>query len=248
MFLSFFCLKYQQQISRPLFFVTALFSFGLLFDFSYAFSSQRISFLHHTRMIASLNMFQNTLKFSTGRVQLLRSSLNRKYLFSVRALNNAAISNDGFTTVACIENLVSQALSKSFGDKIEGKVDPLIFLGKTDFGDYQCNVAMPLAKQLKMSPRQIADKLVRQIAAEDNTDSPLLKTLDISGPGFINLHLSDEYIAKKMVGMLSTSGDTSSRLGIAAAKHPQRVIIDFSSPNIAKEMHVVISIYILQLQ
>ncbi len=95
------------------------------------------------------------------------------------------------------------------------------------FGDYQCNSAMRLAKALQKPPRQVAEAIVAQIK------SPMLSSLEIAGPGFINIRLSPTYLNGALQAML-----IEPRLGIPNPAHPERVIIDFSSPNTAKEMHV----------
>lgn len=97
------------------------------------------------------------------------------------------------------------------------------------FGDYQCNNAMKLAKQLSASPRSIAQALVQALPPEA---SDLFERVDIAGPGFINLKLRPQFLAKRLMQKLS-SGTLLSPAG-----HLQRVVVDFSSPNIAKEMHV----------
>ena len=100
---------------------------------------------------------------------------------------------------------------------------------KPEFGDYQCNAAMVLAKRLKLKPREVAETLVSNLRIED-----VVGKLDIAGPGFINFHLCDDYLRSRLTAM----SKDSERLGIAKASFPQRIIVDFSSPNIAKEMHV----------
>lgn len=99
------------------------------------------------------------------------------------------------------------------------------------FGHYQCNSAMKLAKPLKLPPRQIAEAIVKQLQAlaEDN----LIGKLEIAGPGFINITLDNEYMSKRVDEILR-----SPYLGIARPEKPQRIIVDLASPNAAKELHV----------
>ncbi|KAL3924570.1 MAG: hypothetical protein SGILL_000967 [Bacillariaceae sp.] len=103
---------------------------------------------------------------------------------------------------------------------------------RADFGDYQVNAAMGLAKSLGMNPRECASKIVDAIKPkiEDCMEEP-----EIAGPGFINLRFKPDYLTAVVENMAS---DPTGRLGLPKVSKPQRIIIDFSSPNIAKEMHV----------
>lgn len=109
----------------------------------------------------------------------------------------------------------------------------LILPTKLDFGDYQCNVAMILSKQVKAKPQDIAKKITDELVSH----SDIISGVTISGPGFINLQLSEDYISQRIQSMLQ---DPTSRLGLPplSVDQQKRVIVDFSSPNIAKEMHV----------
>ncbi|MFZ4098799.1 MAG: arginine--tRNA ligase [Chlamydiia bacterium] len=96
------------------------------------------------------------------------------------------------------------------------------------FGDYQCNLAMKLAKPLQRSPRQVAEAIMQSVQEE-----PLIGRLEIAGPGFINIHLSPLAISQCVTGLLESGG-----MGLVVPQPRQRIVIDFSSPNTAKEMHV----------
>ncbi len=97
------------------------------------------------------------------------------------------------------------------------------------FGHYQFNSAMKLSKALKMNPRQIAEKIV---AACNAIDSDCIEKLEIAGPGFINITLKASFLNNELFKMLEEP-----HFGIKAPKK-ERIVIDFSSPNTAKEMHV----------
>jgi arginyl-tRNA synthetase len=107
---------------------------------------------------------------------------------------------------------------------------------RADFGDYQCNVALSLAKELRQKPRQIAETLAAALE-KDPQFSQLCETpLEIAGPGFINVRLQHGVMAEQLGRM---HGDTArSDVATRAEGARQRIIVDFSSPNIAKEMHV----------
>jgi arginyl-tRNA synthetase len=98
----------------------------------------------------------------------------------------------------------------------------------TRFGDYQANAAMVLAKQVKANPRELAAKIADYFEAGDICEKP-----EIAGPGFLNFRLKPQWVAQQLRAL---AGDA--RCGAPETKHPQRVVIDFSSPNVAKPMHV----------
>ncbi|GIW95700.1 MAG: hypothetical protein KatS3mg110_3741 [Pirellulaceae bacterium] len=96
------------------------------------------------------------------------------------------------------------------------------------FGDYQANFAMALARPLRKPPRQIAEHVVSALDVDDLCEPP-----EIAGPGFINLKLRREWLAEQLRRMAADP-----RLGISPVSQPRTVVIDYSSPNVAKPMHV----------
>ncbi|MEI8138307.1 MAG: arginine--tRNA ligase [bacterium] len=97
-----------------------------------------------------------------------------------------------------------------------------------EFGDYQCNHSMGFAKQLKKNPRQIADTVVKQAVPID-----AVAKLEIAGPGFINITLNKDWLAR----MVDTAGRDPS-CGVPQMGIGKTVILDYSSPNVAKPMHI----------
>jgi arginyl-tRNA synthetase len=110
---------------------------------------------------------------------------------------------------------------------VENAPVPLSKSTRAEFGEYQFNGAMALAKQLKKKPRDIAEDILQAVEIDD-----IAEKCDIAGPGFINIHLSKTWIAQQVKALAEDK-----RLGIDIIE-PQKVVIDYSSPNLAKEMHV----------
>ena len=132
------------------------------------------------------------------------------------------------STLNQLKNRVQSALVAAFGEEYQ-QTDPiLVGTNNPKFGDYQANVAMSLAKPLKLNPRAIATKITEKIDVADICEPP-----SIAGPGFINFKLKTEYLEQQL-----NTVHKSDRLGVPKANPPQKVLVDYPSPNIAKEMHV----------
>ncbi len=96
------------------------------------------------------------------------------------------------------------------------------------FGHYQCNSAMKVAKELKSSPRKIAEQIVDKWKSDG-----VIEKLEVAGPGFINITLTKEFLSKEL-----TKVAADPRFGVPPLTKIKKVIVEFSSPNVAKELHV----------
>lgn len=121
--------------------------------------------------------------------------------------------------------LVGQAFSKLGLDPALGKV---VVSQRRELGQFQCNGALAAAKQTKRNPREIADAIVVELQA-----SGLFTELSLAGPGFINMRLSDDFLIGHFKDL--AADDT---FGARSGHTPEKVILDFGGPNVAKAMHV----------
>jgi len=132
------------------------------------------------------------------------------------------------TTVDILEEEFAAAMAAVSGrDDCAAIVRPAT---DAKFGDYQVNGVMGLGKKLKTNPRKLAESVVEKVDLGEMCEPP-----EVAGPGFINLRLKPDYVAKQL---LRINADASGRLGIEPADDAQTVVVDFSSPNVAKQMHV----------
>lgn len=99
---------------------------------------------------------------------------------------------------------------------------------KAGFGDYQANGAMGAAKALDTNPRELAARIVEQLDLQG-----IAEKIEIAGPGFINIDLDPDWLGQQVA-----VAERDDRMGLATAAQPQTVVIDYSGPNLAKEMHV----------
>ncbi|MCX5682519.1 MAG: arginine--tRNA ligase, partial [Planctomycetota bacterium] len=102
------------------------------------------------------------------------------------------------------------------------------------FGDYQANGAMALAKQVKAKPRDVAAAIIARLEVSDLADK-----VEIAGPGFINITLRPDWVAAEIgIANKVDAASQEDRLGVPRAEKPETVVVDYSAPNLAKEMHV----------
>ncbi|WP_063060052.1 arginine--tRNA ligase [Nocardia sienata] len=129
--------------------------------------------------------------------------------------------------LATVAAAVSEAIER-VRPELAG-ADPVV--RRSDRADFQSNAALPLAKKYGLKPGDLAGELAEQLTAEGST-APVAAAVP-SGPGFLNITLTDSVVWSRIADRLADP-----RLGIAEAAAGQRIVIDYSAPNVAKEMHV----------
>ena len=131
--------------------------------------------------------------------------------------------------MSSLSSLLSELAGRAFAaeglDPAFGKVT---VSNRPDLAQFQCNGAMAAAKAAKHPPRAIAEKVAARL-----TDDPAFREVTLAGPGFINLNVTDAFLAEQMNRL---RGDA--RLGLAPTAKPRTVVLDYGGPNIAKPMHV----------
>ena len=145
---------------------------------------------------------------------------------SPRALEEepAATVSAMLSPEAVLTPLVSAAIARAFGSEFHD-ADPV--LRPSQFADIQVNAALALAKRLGQTPRDAATRIVDELEV-----TSVCSAVEISGPGFINLTLNDAWIAAQV---MAAAADP--RTGVPS-EPARRIVIDYSAPNVAKEMHV----------
>lgn len=128
-----------------------------------------------------------------------------------------------------LSNLVKEKVKKAYETCGFAEANTLVRLSdRPDISDYQSNGALSLAKQLKQNPRQLAQQIVDVL-----TQDSFFKQVTVDGPGFINMVIADEALSEKAFSILNTP-----QLGYERETQPQKVVIDYGGPNVAKALHV----------
>lgn len=129
-----------------------------------------------------------------------------------------------------IRQLLSErVLSAMVAAGLPADTNPAVSISnRANFGDYQANGVMGAAKKLKTNPRELAEKVIKQLAITD-----IAEKIELAGPGFINIHLHPDWLAQQLALIANDE-----KLGVAKRSQPQNVVVDYSAPNLAKEMHV----------
>ncbi len=137
------------------------------------------------------------------------------------------------TLVSVLQEKANHAIERLFQNlKKEDTFAEVTLCIQKDGAHYQCNSALKLAKILGKSPREIAEKIVSSLESDEDFKNMVFK-MEIAGPGFINLTLDKKFLSSELN---KTFKDP--HLGAVLPKKKQKIIVEFSSPNVAKELHV----------
>ena len=132
------------------------------------------------------------------------------------------------TPAQYLSSRMREAFERTFPDAVPFPDLTVSIATRPEFGDYQCNYAMALAKKLGRPPRQTADQVIANARMED-----IAHPLEVAGPGFINIRLRDEWCLETATLIASTPN-----LGVPRCGAGRTVVLDYSSPNVAKPMHI----------
>ena len=130
-----------------------------------------------------------------------------------------------------IQRILDQCITEAIEIAYPGATAPsyVVPSDATQFGDYQANGAMSLAKDLHKNPREVAEQVIAHLHLPEIITSPP----EIAGPGFINFRLNPDWVGRELGAV-----NADDRLGAPAVERPETVVVDYSAPNLAKEMHV----------
>ncbi|MEV5730464.1 arginine--tRNA ligase [Streptomyces pharetrae] len=126
-----------------------------------------------------------------------------------------------------VQQHLADALASALPEADGG--DPL--LRRSDRADFQANGILALAKKAKANPRELATQVVSRVT----TGEELIKDVEVSGPGFLNITIADKAITENLAARYA---DETGRLGVPRTENPGTTVVDYAQPNVAKEMHV----------
>ncbi len=129
-----------------------------------------------------------------------------------------------------IKQILSEKVSEAMlAAGLPADTNPAISISnRAQFGDYQANGVMGAAKKLKTNPRELASKVLENLHLDE-----IAEKIELAGPGFINIHLNKTWLATQLEKVAN-----SDTLNVSQREKPQTVVVDYSAPNLAKEMHV----------
>lgn len=148
-------------------------------------------------------------------------------------------NNDKESITMNIKNTLSEKVSAAMvaAGLPEGTNPALSLSNRPNFGDYQANGVMGAAKKLKTNPRELATKVVAELTSSQGLDG-IASKVELAGPGFINIHLDENWLATQLNTIAQDDYIGVAQRGVNPGDDQQTVVVDYSAPNLAKEMHV----------
>ena len=144
-------------------------------------------------------------------------------------------NNDKESITMNIKNILSEKVSAAMvaAGLPEGTNPAISLSNRPQFGDYQANGVMGAAKKLKTNPRELATKVVAELDLDG-----IASKIELAGPGFINIHLDEDWLAAQLNDVAQDDNIGVAQRGATPGDESQTVVVDYSAPNLAKEMHV----------
>jgi len=152
----------------------------------------------------------------------IKPNNNRKSLFKMNIKN--------LLSTIVSEAMVAAGLPEGTNPAVSLSTKPL-------FGDYQANGVMGAAKKLKTNPRELATKVV-EFLEPALVGTGIAEKIELAGPGFINIHLDKKWLSEQLISSSNNEHLGVTQRGVLPEDKPQTVVVDYSAPNLAKEMHV----------
>jgi arginyl-tRNA synthetase len=195
--------------------------------------------LCHVSRITSAWQFQSHRLLRTSHSSISYSLSTRLYASASQPTTNTPATTNSASSLKgldWLQDIVVDTLNELYhtppAEPFTRKQAMVTAATKPEFGDYQINAALGLAKSLKIPPRECAE----QIASSLETKlTPFMDTPQLAGPGFVNVKWTPEYLRQAMQTMAQ---DAHNRVGVPERATRLKMVVDYSSPNIAKEMHV----------
>ena len=184
---------------------------------------------------------ENTkLKYRLGILKRATEEVTSKNSKMTRGLSDINEQRFMPNCLTLLEQSFSSAIKQAFPDIPEPPC-PITLSSKV--GDYQFNGAMAISgimkkNGIKMAPKDIANRIVEKVKLSKDEKNSIIEKLEVAGPGFVNIFLDKTFVCKQTLSLLKNGVRPPANVANETEKMRQKVIVDFSSPNIAKEMHV----------
>ncbi|XP_065201317.1 arginine--tRNA ligase, cytoplasmic isoform X2 [Planococcus citri] len=163
------------------------------------------------------------------RIAVLKEAISREKENASNKSTSSGCDTNALSPLVILRRTFEKAVELAYPSVPSSVVT--VVPASAQFGDYQCNAAMPICQALKPQGQKVSPQVVAKTILEKFPPCPVIEKTEIAGPGFINIWLDRTYVSQRVSDMLLNGVK-------ASAEKKLRIIVDFSSPNVAKEMHV----------